>query len=68
MATSFASVGVAIIMVDLLPYNTVINGEVYFADLPDVEDMYDYLNMEPPFSIFYEEGETLLSSKEWKEI
>lgn len=47
---------------------TVINGEVYFADLPDVEDMYDYLNMEPPFSIFYEEGETLLSSKEWKEI
>lgn len=47
---------------------TVLNGEIYFADLPDVEDLYDPLHLELPFSVFYKEGETLLSLKEWKEI
>ena len=47
---------------------TIHNGEVYFADLPDVEDLYDSLHLELPFSVFYKEGETLLSLKEWKEI
>ncbi len=43
---------------------TIHNGEVYFADLPDVEDLYDSLHLELPFSVFYKEGETLLSLKE----
>ena len=47
---------------------TVLNGEVYIADLPDVEDLYDYLHLDLPFSVFYDKGETLLSLKEWKEI
>ena len=51
-------------------FYVVFGGKVYVADQPDIEDLYENLGIEAPFTLKYneQEGRLVIDSEEWSEI
>lgn len=49
-------------------FYVVSNGKVYTADQPEVEDLYESLGIEMPFSLSFKEDRLVITTDEWKTV